>query len=355
MKPPRVRARLLVIMIVAGLGANSPAMAAEALPPGAFAPLLTDAMSSLYPLRTTSNGWAAPGSTSPSIIRGNLAVAQLMAAFRRSSRGSEPVGMRDGELRIPEHGNRRPDVLDEARYELDFLLTRVVPDGEPAAGMVMDTDGPSVAATLGFAAVAAAGGRYFARFDRAFIDRLKAAAIKAYAAAGAQAKSTDASLTDEFYWAAAELFITTGKPAYLADLKASPLWAGQIFTPAAFDWNNVGPFARLLLAREPTRLPSADAAAIRQSVLDGADVLLASRVETSTGQDWRSAFTAVNNALVLAAAYDISGRAKYREGALAVTAAILEGRHGTELAAGNDLSPDWNGALSQLAGWLNEL
>ena len=41
----------------------------------------------------------------------------------------------DGTLRIPESGNAVPDVLDEARWELEFLLTMQVPAGQPLAGM----------------------------------------------------------------------------------------------------------------------------------------------------------------------------------------------------------------------------
>ena len=37
----------------------------------------------------------------------------------------------DSTLRVPERGNGVPDVLDEARWELDFLLRMQVPEGKP--------------------------------------------------------------------------------------------------------------------------------------------------------------------------------------------------------------------------------
>lgn len=342
---------VLAAIVIASACVICPVQAGNGPPPGPYAALLTDAMSSFYPLRTSGGGWLGSDKHSATVVEGSMAVAQLLAAFRRSSRASEPVGMRDGELRIPEHGNRLPDVLDEARYELEWMLTRLVPEGEPSAGLITDLDGVSVAASLDFAAVAAAGGRYYSRFDRAFIDRLKFAAVAAYNAARAAAPA-DPALADEFYWAAAELYVTTGKPNYLEDLRASPLWSADVFTPGTFDWNNVGAFARMLLAREPNRLPSVDAAAIRQSVLDAADRLL-DQSNLTAGPEWRSTYTAANDALVLASAYDISGHARYRDAAIAAAQSILDHRSG-QLTAANDVSPNWNGALSQLAGWLNE-
>ena len=42
----------------------------------------------------------------------------------------------DGKLAIPENKNGVPDILDEARYEIEFMLKMQVPDGQPKAGMV---------------------------------------------------------------------------------------------------------------------------------------------------------------------------------------------------------------------------
>src|SRR5690606_4797288 len=112
-----------------------------------------------------------------------------------------------GTLAIPEAGNGVPDVLDEARWELEFMLRMMVPDGEALTGMVHhkvhddewtglpllpDRDDrrrelhrPSTAATLNLAAAAAQGARLFTRYDPAFAARLLEAAEKAYGAARA--------------------------------------------------------------------------------------------------------------------------------------------------------------------------
>lgn len=308
-----------------------------------------------------AGGWYDAGDHGKYVVNGGISVAQLMAAFRRASRLGEPDIVGDGALRLPEHGNGIPDVLDEARWELDWMLAMVVPDGQPLAGMVhhkihdnewtgipllpsnddkrRELHRPSTAATLNFAAVAAAGARHFAYFDKPLADKLLAAAIKSYAAAKANpalfapaadgdsggGPYDDTALSDEFYWAAAELVLTTGDPAYRADLMDSPHWDDDIFNPDGFGWQAVGGFARLTLALEPASFSAPDAAALRQSVLAGADKFLAMQANEPFGQsyspvsgkyEWGSSHLVIQNALVLATAYDISGQPKYRRGAL---------------------------------------
>src|SRR3981081_508843 len=42
----------------------------------------------------------------------------------------------DGKMSIPENHNGVPDLLDEVRWELDFMMKMQVPEGKPLAGMV---------------------------------------------------------------------------------------------------------------------------------------------------------------------------------------------------------------------------
>src|SRR5262249_19408246 len=94
---------------------------------------------------------------------------------------------------------------------------------------------PSTAATLNLAAVAAQCARLYQPFDAAFAARCKTAAERAWTAAqknpsiyapkndsvgGGPYDDTDVS--DEMYWAAAELFITTGNHAYEDFVMGSP-------------------------------------------------------------------------------------------------------------------------------------
>src|SRR5690606_721428 len=111
----------------------------------------------------------------------------------------------DSRLRVPERGNGVPDVLDEARWEVEFLLRMQVPPGKPLAGMAhhkvhdrnwtglpmaphedpepRELRPPSTAATLNLAAVAAQAARVFRPYDPSFADRNLAAARTAWAAA----------------------------------------------------------------------------------------------------------------------------------------------------------------------------
>ncbi|RYE08151.1 MAG: glycosyl hydrolase family 5 [Hyphomicrobiales bacterium] len=345
-------------------------------PPAASAKVYGEPWSCDYRLDVTG-GWYDAGDHGKYVVNGGISVAQLMAAFRRASRAGEPDVVGDGTLRLPEQGNGVPDILDEARWELEWMLKMVVPDGQPLAGMVhhkihdnewtgipllpsnddkqRELHRPSTAATLNFAAVAAAGARHFAFYDKPFADRLLLAARKSYQAAldnpaifapAADGDSgggpyDDTELSDEFYWAAAELTLATGDPAYRADLYASPHWAGDIFDPDGFGWQSVGAFARLTLALEPASgFSGPQAAALRQSVLDGADKFLALQAGEPFGQsyspvsgkyEWGSSHLVVQNAIVLATAYDISGAEKYRQGALEAMDYLL-GRNALNLS-----------------------
>ena len=172
---------------------------------------------------------------------------------------------------MPERGNRVPDILDEARWELEFLLRMQVPAGEPLAGMahhkihdrnwtglpMAPHDDPeqrelhpaSTAATLNLAATAAQCARVFAPYDAAFARRCLTSARTAYLAAKANpavyasesdgnggGAYSDGDVSDEFYWAAAELYLTTGENRYLTDLTGSPHHTGEVFPATGFGW-----------------------------------------------------------------------------------------------------------------------
>src|SRR5262245_57531128 len=160
--------------------------------------------------------------------------------------GADQAALGDGRLAIPERANGVPDILDEARWEVDFLLKMQVPDGRSDAGMAHhkmhdqnwtgiptrpEPDSQprqlapvSTAATLNLAAVGAQAARIWQTIDPAFANRALTAAQKAYAAAKANPSRfapasdsngggpyDDTTVTDELYWAAAELFVTTGQ------------------------------------------------------------------------------------------------------------------------------------------------
>ncbi len=297
-------------------------------------------------------GWYDAGDHGKYVVNGGIATYQLLSAYERSLREDSAgrAAMGDSVLAIPETGNGIPDILDEAKWELDFMMSMMVPEGEPYAGMVhhkvhdfgwtslplMPADDdyprylhrPSTAATLNLAATAAQGARLFKKFDRAYADTLLEAATTAWDAAVATpdlyapvADGTagggaydDKTVNDEFYWAAAELYLTTGESQYEDYLLASPM--SKLFTVGAFDWGNTAALGRMDLATVASAIPGREA--IQASVVAGADALLAVQAEQGFGQAlaaddfvWGSNATVLNNEVVLATAYDLTSDPKY--------------------------------------------
>lgn len=308
-------------------------------------------------------GWYDAGDHGKYVVNGGISVAQLMSTWERNgtARSADRGALGDRTLRVPERGNRVPDVLDEARWELEWMLTMQVPAGEPLAGMVhhkvhddawtglpldpaadpmvRELHRPSTAATLNLAAVAAQGARIFKPYDRAFSNRLLGAARTAWSAAlanpplyapvadGASGGGPydDTNVTDETYWAAAELYVTTGERRFKDAVLTSPLHRADVFDVDGFDWGHVAALGRLDLATVPNHLP--DRQRVRRSVADGADALLSLQGQQPWGQPyaptdnswaWGSTSQILNNLVVIATAYDLTGDDEYRD-------AVIEG------------------------------
>jgi endoglucanase len=310
-----------------------------------------------------TGGWYDAGDHGKYVVNGGIAVAQLMQEYERSriADTADRGKLGDRTLRVPETGNRVPDLLDEARWELEWLLKMQVKEGHPLAGMafhkVADADWtglpqspatdpqkrvlyrPSTAATLNLAATAAQGARLFAPYDKAFAKRLLKASTTAYAAAKAtpalyapapdgaldpnpgSGPYNDTNVTDEFYWAAAELYLTTGAKSYQRDVLGSALHTADIFLPAGFDWGSVAALGRMDLATVPSHLPGRSA--VRKSVVAGARGYLAAQAAQPFGQAyapdagnyvWGSNSQILNNMQVMGTGFDLSGDRKLRDG-----------------------------------------
>ncbi|WP_066586168.1 glycoside hydrolase family 9 protein [Cellulomonas timonensis] len=305
-------------------------------------------------------GWYDAGDHGKYVVNGGIATWQLLNAYERTLHvtGADKAALGDGTLAIPERSNGVPDILDEARWEVDFLLKMQVPTGRTDAGMVHHkihdenwTGIPTIpandsqrrllspvstAATLNMAAVAAQAARLWRPYDSAFADRALAAAVRAYTAAKASpnrlapaSDSTgggsyeDPSVADEFYWAAAELYATTGSATYRADVTGSSLYKGASFAQRGYDWGWVGGLGDTTLAIVPTGLPAADVTATRAAITAFADATLtrsesqaypAPNNSTPGVYYWGSNGQIANNANVIALAHDFTGQAKYRAG-----------------------------------------
>ncbi|WP_152650620.1 glycoside hydrolase family 9 protein [Demequina aurantiaca] len=304
-------------------------------------------------------GWYDAGDHGKYVVNGGIATAQLLSTYERTKNAptADAAALGDDTLALPETNNGVPDVLDEAKWELDFMMSMMVPQGEELAGMVHHKvhdygwtglpllpandaqtrylHRPSTAATLNLAATAAQGARLFAPYDAEYSQQLLESATTAWNAALAHPEIyapvadgnngggayDDDDVTDEFYWAAAELYITTGDKEFKDYLLASDLSTENVFDVGGFNWGSVAALGRMDLATVPNSLPGHEA--IVASVLDGADAIRAVQQAQPFGQAlgadnfvWGSNSQVLNNMVVLGTAYDLSGEAKYRDAAV---------------------------------------
>ncbi|MFE9406543.1 glycoside hydrolase family 9 protein [Streptomyces sp. NPDC006530] len=321
--------------------------------------------------RDVRGGWYDAGDQGKYVVNGGIATWELVNSYERARRSGEAAALGDGTLRVPERGNGIPDVLDEARWELDFLLRMQVPAGKPMAGMAFhkvhdaqwtalptrpelddaqrELHKPSTAATLNLAATAAQCARVYAPYDAAFAARCLDAARRAWAAAKANpdvlapasdntggGAYEDADVSDEFYWAAAELLATTGESQYRDSVTSSPHHA----EPAdGFWWGGTATLGRITLATVPgVALPADDLARLRGALTTAADAQLSTMAGqgypvplTATGYVWGSNSAVTNNAMMLAVAYELTGQQRYRAGALESLDYLL-GRNALDLS-----------------------
>jgi endoglucanase len=257
-------------------------------------------------------------------------------------------------MQVPQGSGMTVSAADER--SLDGLVQHKIHDvGWTGLGLLPSADPqqrrlhrPSTAATLNLAATAAQGARLFREYDAAFADQLLEAAETAYAAAqrvpdlyapasaGANGGGPydDTHVSDEVYWAAAELYLTTGDDEYEADVLASEHADDDIWDRAGFSWGSTAALGRLDLATVPSELPTRDA--VRASVVEGAEKYLAWQEAEAFGTaypgsadgeyEWGSNSSVLNNQVVLATAYDLTGDPRFSD-AVAESMDYLLGRN----------------------------
>jgi endoglucanase len=325
-----------------------------------------------YTLDVTG-GWYDAGDQGKYLVNGGIALWTLLASYERQ--GPQGSAFRDGKAALPEAGNKVDDLLDEARWEMEFFLAMQVPEGtrmrlpvgvkRAAPGLVftgIDASGmahhkvadehwtalptpphldrekrllfpPSTGATLNLAATAAQCARIWRSIDPAFSARCLAAAERAWAAAkrnpevyaiaqfGGSGGYGDGELSDEFYWAAAELFVTTGKPEYERAVRSSSWFSAPVAEPS---WPQVAALGTLTLTSVKSRLPAGEVADLKARLVEAADLFLADRAKNgygvpyapSAGYPWGSTSSILNRAILLARAYDFTGKVEYRDGVI---------------------------------------
>ena len=322
-----------------------------------------------------SRGWYDAGDHGKYVVNGGIALWTLFNQYERFLHRGDIAPFADNTMDIPESGNGVPDLLDEARWEMDFMLSMQVPEGQKQAGLVhhkvhdiawtglglapheaekkmkRQLRPVSTAATLNLAATAAQAARIFESIDPGYSARCLAAAEKAFLAARefpnlfAPASDSnkgggaydDQRVDDEFFWAAAELYITTKNPEYLQFAKSNQYWQ-QVTkvidsVPSMLNWQSTDGLGAISLAIVPNQLGKNDLKLQRKKLMDAANEYL-ELIErqgyrmpfssgTNAGYPWGSNSFIINNALVLALAHDLSKEDQYLEGALQAMDYIL--------------------------------
>ena len=186
-----------------------------------------------------SKGWYDAGDYGKYTVNAGISTYTLLSLYERFPKYFEKL-----KWNIPAEDNL-PDLLAEIKYNLDWMLSMQSKDGGvfhklsgfdfprtvmPArdAFSLRYVIGKSVTAAYDFAAVMAAASRIYKGFDASFAKRCLDAAKLAYRWAENHPKSLflanpggvktgayeDADASDERQFAATELYVTTGNPAY---------------------------------------------------------------------------------------------------------------------------------------------
>jgi len=221
-------------------------------------------------------GWYDAGDYNKYIVNSAFSIGIMLSVYEQI-----PTYFANLKLNIPENGNSTPDFLDEMYYNLHWMLTMQDPyDGgvyhkltnPNFEGFVMPKDchqqryvvAKSVTAALDFAAVMAQASRLFkGNADYPEFSTLAAqAAVRAYEWAKknptvfyrqmlmngkfepkvSTGEYGDGNATDEWFWAATQLYLLFGDEAWLNDANAhapkafnAPVW-GEVSGLGVFAW-----------------------------------------------------------------------------------------------------------------------
>jgi endoglucanase len=289
---------------------------------------------------SSPKGWYDAGDYNKYIVNSGITTYTLLAAFEHF-----PEEYLRQNLNIPESGNGVPDLLDEVYWNLDWMLSMQDPnDGgvyhkltnknfDPVI-MPHEANEPryvvqkTTGAALNFAAVMAVASRAYADYEHQYPGlsaRMRRAAEAAWVWARANPDrlyrqpediSTgtygDRSLADEFVWAAAELFITTGDDRYYADMN---LTEAAIGVPS---WSNVSGLPWISLSHHLDKL-SDDARQLVRTRVDQLAQQLQENTEKSAYRVamqpkdfiWGSNAVALNQAMMLLQGYRLTSHPEY--------------------------------------------
>jgi endoglucanase len=283
-------------------------------------------------------GWFDAGDFNKYVVNASFPLGQFFLLEEQY-----PNSVADGDLNIPESGNAISDYLDELKYEMDWVLTMQDEDGgmfhklttKNFEGMVMPHEatsqryivGKGTAASLDFAAAAAQAARVFMPYDSIYAEKCLLAAKKAYSWSVSNPEVTfvnpedistgqygDTNFDDEFFWAGAQLYVTTTDTTYLRQLNKDKI----DFTYSPGDgWTKFMRFMGIFTLLENRSLvPDELYDELSEGILNTADALTERTKKNDYFQcvddfQWGSNSDVLNTAMIIAQAYRLENKPEY--------------------------------------------
>lgn len=283
-----------------------------------------------------SGGWHDAGDYGRYVVTGAKTVADLLYAYQTA-----PQLFQD-DTGIPESGNGVPDILDEARYEIEWMLKMqdssggvhhkvtcatfpgyVMPEEETDELIVTPI---STTATADFCGTMALAYEFYQEIDADFAKQCLDAGEKAWNFLAENpnlifknptdivtGEYGDNSDRDERYWAAAQMWRATGKEKYLTAVESIGVQSGM-------DSANLGDYGNIaILTMDGIDKDSDVYRKTKNAILRSADTYVADSAKNMFGFSvtqyyqggWGSNMKACNQGILMWYAYQLTGEQKY--------------------------------------------
>ncbi len=301
--------------------------------------------------KKTRGGWHDAGDYGKYVVPAANALSYLLMLQEYF-----PSYLNVDDLNIPESNNGLPDILDESRYELEWLLSMqdtlsggvyfkvtskdfvgfIMPDEDTQARYIYQI---ATTATGDFAAIMARAFRLFRGYDSLFADRCLRAAERAWGYLQEHPEIVpeggfhnpddtetgeygDEDDSDERLWAAAELFGSTGEASYNSYFLNHYQENGIIEEQAS--WQYVKPLGQITYMK--SRQSAVNPAAVN-NIRDGLNQYASDQVTIAQNDGfhvamegweyyWGSNSVDLNKAIILIFMYEENGNPQYYDVAL---------------------------------------
>ena len=296
-------------------------------------------------------GWYDAGDYGKYIVNSGITTYTLLQLYQQNKAYFDTLN-----LNIPESGNDVPDILDEIRWNLDWMAAMQDTDGgvfhklttKQFAGMVMPEKtttqrfviGKGVEATWNFAAVMALAADIYSPYDSAFASSCAKAAVKARwwaythpSAAFEQPRDVGTgtytgSITWTLkLWTNAELYRITGDKVFSDSLHTLKYTRKKATLQS---WSNSLMLEAFTIATNPEVFDEADVDTAKALIFTLADAYVASLEKNGfgvamTNNDfyWGSNSMAANKGMVLIHAYILTKEDKYLNAAIGLVDYML--------------------------------